>query len=306
MNKSKRIGTTINKIRKLKSLKIKDITNNGQILSKSAYYRFVNGESNIQATQFMNLLFRLNTSLKEFEFIHNDYQLPKVEQILQLVLTAASKQDIHTLKKLSSQAKNNFSKTNSYQYQHLLITIELFIHKLEGIQVGITNPSLTPDLQTGVDNIVHYLLNLELWSEYDIVICNNIYFAISVNQRSILLNTAIKCFKKYQTFTSETSQFFMFLSNLIFLDVQTSQVKNIPSIYNNMCNIPLSPNWTTEPLVLKFCQGLNDYLLGIDRSLTYCENAINIASELQVSVWVQNFTLILDTFKHTIKKYESR
>lgn len=293
------LGSTVDKLKKLRSISFKELTNNGEIISKSAYYRFAKNETDIHSDQFMVLLDRLNITMKEFEFIRNGYQLPKIETLTQEMAVAVGQANITALNKLGIQSKQLYQETNLIQYHHLAITINLYINRIQSTVVQ-KSLVLSTESQSGIKEITHYLLNLDLWSAYDIVLCNNVFFDISANNRNILIHSASKSFHQYRQFTSETSQFFTFLVNQLFLDIELGQFKHIPTIFKRMTEIKLLPGWTTEPLLLRFCQGFNDYVTEADQSLDHCREAIHIANELQVNQWIQTFGLVFTKFQDTV------
>ena len=75
-----KIGVTTRKIRLIKGLSQKQVY--GGIISRSFANRFESGTNDIQASKFLKILDNLAISPTEFQYINNNYELSKVDQML--------------------------------------------------------------------------------------------------------------------------------------------------------------------------------------------------------------------------------
>ena len=280
-------------IQHAKGLSVNDVTNNERIISKSTYYRFINGHSNISADRFLQLLGRLELTLQEFDFILHHYQIPPVEQLLQQIQNAVAKQRIDELRKLEQQADQLFHATHAHRYYQLLTLTHLALHHL-------TTPqrALGSTLQVALDGLIQDLLNLQLWSKYDLMLCSQIFTTLTSEQQTVLLTTANKSFHKYQRLTDETLTFMTFLANQLFVAVHAKQPRLITKIYHIMTTINFPPDQLVPALLLKFCQGITEYITKPNQPLTACNQALDIVHCLHIQYWdtiFQNVLLDLKT-----------
>ncbi|MCK8449392.1 transcriptional regulator [Lactiplantibacillus plantarum] len=293
LSNSASIGATVKMVQHAKGLSVNDVTNNERIISKSTYYRFINGHSNISVVCFLQLLERLELTLQEFDFILHHYQIPPVEQLLQQIQNAVAKEDIGELWKLKKQIDKLFNATHAHRYQQLLTLTHLALHHLETPQ-----QALDSTLRAALDGLIQDLLNLQLWSKYDLMLCRQIFTTLTPEQQIILLTSANKSFHKYQRLTDEALTFMTFLANQLFVAVHDKQPKLITKIYPIMTTINFPSDQLVPALLLKFCQGITDYVTKPNQPLTACRQALDIVHCLHIQYWdtiFQNVLLDLKT-----------
>jgi len=75
-----KVGVTTRKIRLIKGLSQKQVY--GGIISRSFANRFENGTNDIQAGKFLKILDNLAISPTEFQYINNNYEPSKIDQML--------------------------------------------------------------------------------------------------------------------------------------------------------------------------------------------------------------------------------
>ncbi len=286
------IGATVQMIQRAKGLSVKAITDNERIISKSTYYRFVNETSHIPADRFMQLLGRLELTLQEFDFILHHYQLPPVEQLLQQIQRAIGAQDNLQLRQLQARASQLAKVTHAHRYDQLTTLTRLALHHL-------TTPHqpLDQSLETALNAMIQDLLNLQLWSKYDLMLCSQIFTSLAPAQQTILLTAAHKSFHKYQQLTDESLTFMTFLANQLFSAVHNNQPQLITQIYQMMTTLTLPAKQLVPPLLLKFCRGIVDDLTKQDQSLDACKQALAIVRCLHVQYWDTVFQDVLNDLR---------
>ncbi|MCG5036771.1 transcriptional regulator [Lactiplantibacillus plantarum] len=213
--------------------------------------------------------------------------------MLQQIQNAVAKEDIGELWKLKKQIDKLFNATHAHRYQQLLTLTHLALHHLETPQ-----QALDSTLRAALDGLIQDLLNLQLWSKYDLMLCRQIFTTLTPEQQIILLTSANKSFHKYQRLTDEALTFMTFLANQLFVAVHDKQPKLITKIYPIMTTINFPSDQLVPALLLKFCQGITDYVTKPNQPLNACSQALDIVHCLHIQYWdtiFQNVLLDLKT-----------
>ncbi|MGY3725143.1 transcriptional regulator [Granulicatella balaenopterae] len=214
-------GELINQIRKQKNLSVSYLTEG--ILSKSQYYKFIANTSEISISKFDKLLARLAISSNEFYHLYQEQQ-----QIITLpvIMKTFEQQDVSTLIHLHTQLEQQYLEHNNIQDHHLLIITTALIKRLQ------QDTSPNPDTLI----IKKYLLNVEVWSYYEISLLSNTLFMFDYSDVQLLSQQLISKAKKL---TFQQNSLVKIISNLLILKIQHNDYREFDKLINYLkkCNI---------------------------------------------------------------------
>lgn len=99
------------------------------VMSKSNYYRFVNGEIDISLSKFLKLIKYNDIALKEISFTANNYTDDKFVNQLTAIISSYRRNDLKYLKNFIS----NISKLKdiSYKQKNVLYLSEIYLEILK-------------------------------------------------------------------------------------------------------------------------------------------------------------------------------
>jgi transcriptional regulator with XRE-family HTH domain len=168
------LGKTIDFIRKGKNMSIKFLTNG--VISRSQYHRIINNQSEISAVTFFKLLEQLNVSIEEFIFIGNSFKEDEFKQLFKNVKKTFLEKNTKKLETLKLYSLNLYERSLIEKYKHIYLVIELLIKRL-----NLNNDYIKDN------EIQYYLLNLNFFTHYDLVLYINTYFSFSreVNELNV-------------------------------------------------------------------------------------------------------------------------
>lgn len=173
MNK---IGITIRKIRLIKGLTQKQVYTG--IISRSFANRFESGSNDIQTEKFFQILNNLGISPNEFQYIHNNYQHPKVDQMLLKVSYLYETHSFSTLATWLKQHKNN----HDAQVKIVAGYAEILMSTFNSTQFPVTK---------NVETLTYHLLNEKNWTLQELKIIGALIPIISTHKKFNITITEI-------------------------------------------------------------------------------------------------------------------
>lgn len=243
------IGQTIAKIQKMKGIKVTELIDN--IVSRSEYYRFINGQTQLAVDVFFQLLDRLHITLEEFQYINNDFQRSDFFLYQDKIADLLSNHQATELHQLSEEIKQRHGSDPNSKYQHLAIQAELssdyLLHQFHSEKA---------------DPLVKYFSHLEYWSQYDITLFLNCIFAFSNKAIDQFLQVLMKDINKYMYYPSEMSLVVQIHVILAFLAIEKKQIQKLELLTGSLNQIKLSPNQLLERLLRQYINGAVSYIHG--------------------------------------------
>lgn len=191
-------GETIKRIRKSKSMTLKEVA--GDALSVSQLSRFENGKSIIPVNHFYTILNNLNTTTEEFQFFLGQKQdrhlLKLFEEIEQLV----REENLEELGQLKKELK--LKQPAIYSWDQFLI---YFIDAIFYIYEGEERSSYQP--------VLNYLMQVEDWGEMELRLYALFGFVFEVETTHFLMYTALKRSRRYIAVPAAAKLLHAILSN---------------------------------------------------------------------------------------------
>ena len=264
------LGESIAQLRKEKNVSIKELCAN--YLSRSAYTRFVNGETDTSATNLLFFLDRLQTSFTEFMLIKNDYQLSDSEKIMINIQNAYFREDFEYLEVLEKEC-DFLSCGESDRYNHLSLLSKIF-------QQRIQNYEMDP---TVVDQLKKYLVGVDTWTHYEITLFNNSIFAYDIEFIDSVVRRATNGLERYNAIRGYTSDSFGMLCNVLTLYLSSKELHKANILFNVMKSTHLTENLVKERLYLTFYQGIVELIIQKDMTgKNKIDNSLNICDYLNL------------------------
>lgn len=237
------IGEAISQLRKDKNLSIKDLCSDR--LSRSAYTRFVNGETDTSSTNFLFFLEKLQVSLNEFMFVKNDYHLSESEAYLIKIQKYFLNEDLNGLKSIEKDCTFLTNHQND-TFHHLSLLSNIYRSRITNTQIN----------STLIQELKKYLLNVDTWTHYEILLFNNSMFIFDIDFIELVLRRAIKGLDRYHPIRNYTSESFAMLSNVLNIYLSSKELHKASKLYKNMLSKELSEELVRERLHLAFYDAL--------------------------------------------------
>lgn len=158
----KEVGTMIREIRLARGLTLKDLA--CEDITASHIGKFERGESTISIDRMLPILSKLNVTVDEFFNSLNGYQVPDISRKMKAVHHCYNEQNVTMLQRLLEEEENE--RTGSLTY-----------HRLNSLMIRHIIRLLTGDdaLINEADKLFlsDYLLGIEYWTEYELMIFGN-------------------------------------------------------------------------------------------------------------------------------------
>lgn len=186
------IGELIKYIRKSKNLTQAELAE-GIMISRPYLAKIENGLHQISSEKLSLILEFCNVNYDEFLFMLNDYKLsPKMAAYKEVFEAYQFEKKIDTAT-LKSQINHNYEKYKDIFYKHLYILCEC-------IELDF-NKELIPAKYS--KEISDYLLSIDNWCYYELVLFNNFLFIFPESTTMYLSKNLIKRSLKYKDLKSD-------------------------------------------------------------------------------------------------------
>lgn len=242
------LGETISHIRKSKNISIKNLC--GDRLSRSAYTRFVNGETDTSATNFLYFLDRLHVTFNEFMFIKNNYHLSEEKLLLLNLQEYYLKNDLVKLNDLKKECLF-LSKDSEDVYHHVYLLCSIYISRLNNYPIE----------KNIVNDLKKYLLSVDTWTHYEILLFNNSMFIFDIEFIELVINKSINSIEKYKTIRDYTNESFGMLLNVMNIYLSSKKIEKANKLFQVLTNLDLSENFVKERLFLLYYEGIIKMLI---------------------------------------------
>lgn len=168
-------GEIFKTYREARGLSLKDIAESG--LSTSQLSRFEKGESDLTITKFIKALRKIKMPINEFMYATNNFKIDEINRLWVQIQTLFITKDIHGLQKLLSEQQEMEREVKIFQQLNTTI-IKIYLSDLT------KEKSYT---QKDIDYIVDYLIGVDYWGEYELLIFSNLLFALNHEMSMMLL-----------------------------------------------------------------------------------------------------------------------
>ncbi|WP_314065349.1 Rgg/GadR/MutR family transcriptional regulator [uncultured Vagococcus sp.] len=241
-----KLGETIELVRKGKGISIKDVI--GNQISRSAYYRFVNDEADTSTSNLNYLLDTLNISLEELGNLGYSGENVDLQQISYQIKDAFEGKNVEKLQQIKKLYRGNEFFTS--KEHHLFCLADILIRRLENKKIDIYE-----------NDLYQYLISIESWTHYEIVLYNNIMYAFPPEVNKLILEKAIIGMKEYSLKTRYKNELFRLLANSVILFLFSNDIKEAWKYVLKMNEVSLTEDAIFERIMKVIINGIVEKIL---------------------------------------------
>ncbi|MGY3750820.1 Rgg family transcriptional regulator [Vagococcus acidifermentans] len=177
--KEKNFGPLFADFRKRKGYTAKDTAKN--IISVQFLRLFEKGDSDINLTNFYDLLDRINVTFEEFMFEYEENSVDKdISQAEQILDAFMNERNSIKFKKFAASLNESYQKKGNIRDYHFYLVTE-----------AIYDNIFLTDTQTNIEELEKYLFDCETWGKYEAFIAANIYFHFSSDSLVVFAERAL-------------------------------------------------------------------------------------------------------------------
>lgn len=236
-------GETISYLRKQKGLTVSELC--GDQISRQGYNRFVAGKVVTSINTFVYLLDKLGVDFDEFFLIHNGYQEPVHVEFMYNIKTAFEKKNVQLLNRIINEIQLINPDNENTKLFHISLIGKLLIGRITG------EPN-----QEAAESLKKYLLTVETWTRYEMILFNNCMFAFSSDMIKLLIKKATTNIERFSQIKKYGSESFRMLFNASIHCIISNQLRDLNTYRTLLTNIQLSNDAFYEKFCLKFLNEL--------------------------------------------------
>lgn len=271
----------INSIRKMKGLSVNQIV--GDKLSKSTYYRYVNGDSDISSELFMYLLKNLKITLEELQFYCYGAEFKPERKLMIQLKKSYMRKNYEHLQALTIKCRNYYHASDDIVFLHIEALIQILLARLQNKPLNIK------------ENLLYkYLFNIESWGHYEISFFNNSLHYFDKETVDILLPRVIQKLNWYHNINENSNENVRLIANVIIYYLQLQDIKKATYYIDLLNNITIAEEMAFEKIVIKFFNSINHDLLTRNGSFQTARKDLEILKLLNMNLYLKMFTNLLD------------
>lgn len=241
------------------------------IISGTAYSKFIKGLANIRLDTMNQLLKQANISWNEFMINCDEYCLDNLDSLDRIINQHLSANNIHKLRSLSDTFLIHYKKSNLEYHYHIHLLLKFLVHSRWKI-----SPLL---LENEVSTIVRYLHRVESFTRYEQYLFSSFLFILSPQDVKLFQG---KLFKQLQedTIHYKNTHCFADMNNIISYYIKHKMLNEASSLCDNIRQV--CTHYFTHPSFL-FDRILFDFLSGIimirqnnQEGIKLCQQSLHI------------------------------
>lgn len=266
-------------IRKLEKLYKKAY--HSKIISASNISKFEREETNIGFPTIVSLLNVLNIPVSEYVLEVEELQV-SVSDDFRGIKEAYLLEDIKRLNYLKNYYKDN--KDVLVRYEHLSVLCDCLIQ-------SINNQNIDTEARKVIQQ---YLLNIENWHYYEVVLFANTIFIFDSEILQLLLKKAITLLDEYKSMSRTRHEVALLLSNAIQVFLENNQLETAKTYIDLVFNHLKGSRYIYEKLQFDFLLGCYYHLSGNKyKGIKKAEEAINLMRQLELVEEAKSYELYL-------------
>ncbi|AZP04327.1 helix-turn-helix domain-containing protein [Jeotgalibaca ciconiae] len=241
-------GKTLNQIRRKKNIPINELVED--IMTRSTYNRFKNGEIDTSISKFNRLLMRLNISYEEFLFIHNGYHNnPTIVAILEIEVhfNSGNKDKLRVLQnKLSEEDWEN-----PQAQKHIISLISILLEFSSYSEAEWKN-----------NDLICYLNRVETWTHYEIMMFGNCLKILPTETIDYFLKNILHSYSAYEENPEYQNRISRIMINAIISFLSRKEVALARKWHNRLSIFPTRETLFFESFFEKLLASYLDYAEG--------------------------------------------
>lgn len=260
-----KIGTLIQRIRKSKSLTQEQVAN-AMMITRPYLAKIENNHHQISSEKLTYILDFCNVNYDEFFFMKNDFKVSDKTHAYAEVIDMYIENDFESIQKLKETAQQTFLETQDIYYRHLGLLCECIELKFDVEKIP----------QAYREELTEYLMNINEWSYYELVLFNNFLYLFPEETAMILSENLVARALKYKGLRSDYEAISMLLFNLINISIKIKDYQKTDIFLMVSKELYSEQNRFFEQTMIKYYTGLRMVLDGDKAGIELSRKALNI------------------------------
>lgn len=209
------IGQVIKKIRTNKNITQQSLAN-AIGMTRPYIARIESGKNSISSDKLTEILDYCNVSYNEFFYMKNDYRKESKMNDYNDVIKLYYEKNIEEISKMKNKVRKKYEENGDIFLRHLYILCycmenDLDVNKIE---------------KEYIEEITDYLLSIDDWCYYELVVLNNFLFLLSPSSALLMSKNLLKYADKYKELNSDTKILSFLLFNLLELSIKNNDFES--------------------------------------------------------------------------------
>ncbi len=238
------LGVTLRELRQSKRMTLADTAKG--IVSLPFLSKYERGKSDISATNFLELLNRLNVNLREFDEKNSRINQRSQKVFLSEYNEAVVSNDAYLFDQLINKEQSFFQQDGNYRHAHNIILMKQWMNSINGL----------PFNHDQVKVLTSYLLQVEDWSHYELELFGNGLFCFPIDIVSFLCQSAFKKATAFSKIITNRNELALIAINVIVKSLESNNLNQIDSIIAAADSSLSGTKFYYEKNKLNFVKGL--------------------------------------------------
>lgn len=215
------IGQVIKKIRTNKNITQQSLAN-AIGMTRPYIARIESGKNSISSDKLTEILDFFNVSYNEFFYIKNDYNITSKMDDYNHILNLYYGKKIEEISKIKREVKKKYEENGDIFLRHLYILCHCMENDLDVNKIK----------KEYIEEITDYLLSIDDWCYYELVVLNNFLFLFSPATALLMSKSLLKYAEKYKKLNSDTKILSFLLFNLLELSIKNNDFESARMLLN--------------------------------------------------------------------------
>jgi len=278
------IGQVIKYIRTNKGITQKALAD-GIGMIRTSIARIETGKQVISSDKLTDVLDYCNVTYHEFFFIKNDYMIPSKMTEFNDALKLYYGKKIPELTNLKNEVNEKYEQTGDILFRHLFILCSCLENNLD---IERINPEY-------IDEISDYLLSIEDWCYYELMIFNNFLWMVKPKTALLMSKKIMARAKKYKELQADNKILCFILFNLIDICIAHGEYQGAKPLLDTAKQYFTDQTQYFEQTLILFYEGLFNIIDGmVTEGTEKCNTAINISRALKHDYFAEKYQKDLD------------
>ncbi|MFJ8236775.1 helix-turn-helix domain-containing protein [Ureibacillus sp. NPDC094379] len=206
------IGQVIKMIRKNKSITQQELAD-AIGMTRPYIARIESGKNSISSDRLTEILDFCNVTYNEFFFMKNDYKISSKMDSFNNILKLYYANNIDEISNIKNEIKEKYEQNGDIFLRHLYILCHCIENKFDIKKIK----------KEYVSEISDYLLSIDEWSYYELVIFNNFIYVFQPSTALLMIKNILYRADKFKDLNSDKNILSFLLFNLIELSINQEQ-----------------------------------------------------------------------------------